>query len=183
MSCLFSQRIMNSGAGLLGGQGGHLPTQFFRNKRPRVCEISLISYNSQFVQKIWGLVHPVFTRLHRPCSWYNIHKIHILKWCYSSLCYLKNSWGCANINLRTSFDIWWKNSFVFRISPQVQQQSYHQFNNGHFQPIFYMSDTETERSLGEVTIPMTTFISQATRKRIADDQILDASQLESTTWS
>ena len=72
-----------------------------------------------------------------------------------------------------------KTFFVFRNSSQVQKQSHHQFNNGHFQPIFYTSDTETERSLGEVTIPMATFKTQATRKRISDDQILDASQLES----
>jgi len=64
-------------------------------------------------------------------------------------------------------------------SSQVHKESHHQFNNGHFQPIFHTSDTETERSLGEVTIPMATFKTQATRKRISDDQILDASQLES----
>jgi hypothetical protein len=63
------------------------------------------------------------------------------------------------------------------VAPQVHQSPYHQFNNGRAQPIFYMSDTETERSLGEVTIPMTTF--KAPRKRIpSDNQILDASQLD-----
>ena len=66
----------------------------------------------------------------------------------------------------------------FRLAPQVHQSPYHQFNNGRAQPIFYMSDTETERSLGEVTIPMTAF--KATRKRLpSDNQILDASQLTS----
>ena len=59
-------------------------------------------------------------------------------------------------------------------NPQVHQ--YHQFNNGHFQPIFHVSDTETERSIGEIIIPMTTF--RTTRQRISDDQILDASQLQ-----
>ena len=69
-------------------------------------------------------------------------------------------------------------TLTFRVAPQVHQSPYHQFNNGRAQPIFYMSDTETERSLGEVTIPMTTF--KATRKRLpSDNQILDASQLTS----
>ena len=68
-------------------------------------------------------------------------------------------------------------TLTFRVAPQVHQSPYHQFNNGRAQPIFYMSDTETERSLGEVTIPMTTF--KATRKRLpSDNQILDASQLD-----
>ena len=60
-----------SGAALLGGQGGHLPTQFFRDQRQKnlsklqsSCNLYVLTVD---VVKIWGLAHPVFTRLHRPC--------------------------------------------------------------------------------------------------------------------
>ena len=61
--------------------------------------------------------------------------------------------------------------------PSLQVHQYHQFNNGHVQTC---SDTETERSIGEIIIPMTTFRTTSSRRgRVSDaDQILDASQLQ-----
>lgn len=70
--------------------------------------------------------------------------------------------------------------------PQVFQMYHHQFNNGRAQPIYYASDpddTETERSIGEVIIPMTTFgksedIGSRKRTKSANNSlILDASKL------
>ena len=59
----------------------------------------------------------------------------------------------------------------------INDFSPHLYNNGHVQRSAYVSDTETERSIGEVYIPMTTF-GKETRKRNTDDnQILDASRL------
>ena len=65
-------------------------------------------------------------------------------------------------------------SHSFHSPPNMM--SYHQFNNGHLQPIYYLSDTETERSAGEIDIPLKTFgvFKNETPK---GNLILDASKL------
>ena len=61
----------------------------------------------------------------------------------------------------------------------VNDFSHHLYNNGHVQRSAYVSDTETERSIGEVFIPMTTFGKEARKRSTTDDgnQILNASNL------
>lgn len=55
------------------------------------------------------------------------------------------------------------------------RQFQHMFNNGHARKIEPISDTETERSLGEVVIPMTTFGKSSSK---IGPLILNASQLQ-----
>ena len=66
-------------------------------KRPRIYEISLISYNAQFDQKSWGLAHPVFTRLYRPCtslqSPFFPDKIYAEVCCFFARYHLGLKWG------------------------------------------------------------------------------------------
>ena len=56
-------------------------------------------------------------------------------------------------------------------APQNSRKFQHMFSNGHTSKVEPISDTETERSMGEVVIPMTTF---GKRNQI----VLDASQLK-----
>lgn len=76
------------------------------------------------------------------------------------------------------------NSAFVAEQPPISQMAHHQFSNGRAQPIHYTSDTDTERSIGEVIIPMTTLgmskIDEDTgsRKRSSNGAlILDASKL------
>ena len=59
-----------TGTALLGGQGGHLPTQFFRNLRNKNLVSTTVwesPQNSVFLLvKNLGFAHPVFTRFYYP---------------------------------------------------------------------------------------------------------------------
>ena len=60
--------IFFPGALLVGGQGGHLPTKFFRYQRhpsklQNLCNFYVPSVD---VVKIWGLAHPLFYNIAPP---------------------------------------------------------------------------------------------------------------------
>ena len=59
----------------------------------------------------------------------------------------------------------------------VNDFSPHMYNNGHVRKHINVSDTETERSIGEVFIPMTTFGKQTRKRNSAEDQILSVAKL------